>query len=596
MLIISADFFALYYLIFSVFRRIFIFNREKRLDVGKKDWWSGGRLHRQVSTLFSCIAVIPSVCVFGFSILFLNVGIDTLFKTPVKTAMGSAESVSKIYINHMKLALEDFIIGLGFRLNEIIHEKFDIQKSAIEKVLDEHTFGLDIDAMVFQTDGSTKTILGTSSFVLSLQFDYINPEVFQNGKEFVNSFEGANAVFAVRKIDSLLGIYLVVKRKVDDSIIEHRGRIKSAIEDYTSLAHQKTSIKFTFLVFFSGIVLFLLLASILVGVLFSSRIIRPVDKLINGASDISCGRYDIFIDSEPFHNELDILVRSFNTMSKKLSEQRMELATFHRQSAWIDIARKIAHEIKNPLTPINLSVDMLKRKYLLKIGETEIFENCLDTIARQVRCIENLITEFSSFARMPAPLFRECDIIEIVNDVICIHSSANEGISFTSDIQCDSFNCFIDPDKINQVLMNVVQNSVNSINESGAVKNEAIVSADFRLPDDSGGANDSECKDVKCAENKEKRLGEVRVSFYPEHESYSISVEDSGQGFSEISIERAFDPYYTTRMKGSGLGLAISYKIISEHRGSIKLGRSSSLGGASVSITIPTKMRLSEPE
>lgn len=544
--LVFIDFITLYCLIFILLRKILSF---------KKKNGSGMKLYKQVIALFSCMTGIPAICVFAFALLFLNTGIETLFKTPVKKAIESAEQVSQIYINHMKWAMEDFVSGLGGRLSEIFEGQV-VARDMIELILNEYTLGLDIDVSVFQMIGNDKIVLATSSFVLSLQFKDIPYEALLSIPGETRSFEDERSVFAIRKVVDSLDVYVIARRDVTPEILEHKNKIRGAVLEYTTLATQRLGLKFTFIAFFSSIVICLLLASILIGILFANRIIVPVNKLIIGAQRISDGNYDVPIKSKNFSNELDLLISSFNIMRQKLVSQRRELIIFHRQSAWRDIARKIAHEIKNPLTPIMLSADRLKNKYLEKIDDNKIFINCVDTIMRQVTCIQKLVTEFSDFARMPPPNFQQCNIVKIINDVLFIQVSANKTIKFKLNLSDDEFECIADSDKMNQILLNIIQNAVNSVTENNTVK----------------GVIGSGC---------------IEVSFFHNDKTYIIKTEDDGPGFSEDAIEHAFDPYYTTRENGSGLGLSIVYRIVSEHNGKVILSRSERLGGACVTLELP---------
>jgi two-component system nitrogen regulation sensor histidine kinase NtrY len=549
------DFCVLYIAIGAIARKIY-----RLLKISKKQW-GGHKLHKQIIIIFSTMTAVPALCVFTFAVLFLNTGIDALFKTPVKIAMDSAGQVANIYISHMKWAMEDFLSGLGTSLAEIIQDRVIIDKNLVEDILIGYTSGLDIDAMVFQLIDEEKFIIATSSFVLSLQFSEIPKEIFEEPTNAARSFEQDQFVFAVKEVDRSKGLYVIAKRNISSAILDHKYKIKSAVSEYTKLAVHRSGIKITFVAFFSSIVVLLLLISIFVGVFFANRIIVPINKLIVGAKQISRGNYDIVINSKRFKNEIDLLISSFNVMLQQLTKQREELIIFHKQTAWRDIARKIAHEIKNPLTPIMLAANRLKNKYSSKISEddTHIFTSCLDTIVRQVSCIENLVSEFSKFARMPAPTLARCDIIKIIEDVVFIHASANQNIKFHKALSVDQFFCTIDPDQINQVLMNILQNAINAINET------------------SGSTSKS---------------GDVYISFSNQNESFRIFIEDNGPGFPTGAIEHAFDPYYTTRKKGNGLGLSIVYRIITEHSGVINLSKSNTHDGAAVSIELPSTPRL----
>jgi two-component system nitrogen regulation sensor histidine kinase NtrY len=282
----------------------------------------------------------------------------------------------------------------------------------------------------------------------------------------------------------------------------------------------------------------------------------PINKLILAAKNISLGDYDSPIVAPEFKNELDILVSSFNIMVSKLKDQRRELVVSNKQNAWRDIARKIAHEIKNPLTPIQLAAERLKKKYAREqIADYETFLTCIDTIVRQVKCIGGLVTEFSNFARMPAARLENIDIVQIMREAIFLQDGSNKNIHFhlilNSVKKCF---CLVDSSQMNQVFINLLQNSVNAITE--------------------------DCNN-----------GNVYVTL-KKTDTVVIIIEDDGSGFSQDALVNALDPYYTTRKTGSGLGLAVVYKIIVEHGGRIELSNSKKFGGASVRIDLPIVNKL----
>ena len=212
------------------------------------------------------------------------------------------------------------------------------------------------------------------------------------------------------------------------------------------------------------------------------------------------------------------------------------LLSAQRQAAWAEVARRIAHEVKNPLTPIRLSAERLERKYLKQIGEDrDSFTNAIATIIRQVDTIGRLINEFSAFARMPAPVLREENVGELVRDAVFLQQSAWPRIQFTVELPSKPVRLICDGQKVTQALTNLLQNSINALSEGQRAPPWTIV---------------------------------VRVR---EHDTnVQLEVEDNGQGF-PADGERLFEPYVTTRAKGTGLGLAIVKKIMEEHGGSVEL-------------------------
>jgi two-component system nitrogen regulation sensor histidine kinase NtrY len=282
-------------------------------------------------------------------------------------------------------------------------------------------------------------------------------------------------VISVVALEKARGIYLVASAPIEETIMDHKYKIHTAVMEYSNLATQRGSVKISFILFFTVVTTILLLSSILVGGIFANRILKPINKLISATKSVTSGNYDVLIKSEKYNSEFDILISTFNNMMSKLEQQKQQLIISNRQSAWRDIARKIAHEIKNPLTPIQLSAERLRNKYKDEIvNKPEVFNSCIDTIVRQVQCIGNLVKEFSDFARMPVPKMEKVDIVSVIKEAIVLQSNAHRYIRFHQFFDKESYICEIDQTQINQVLINVIQNAANAIVESRDIKSGNI--------------------------------------------------------------------------------------------------------------------------
>ena len=243
-----------------------------------------------------------------------------------------------------------------------------------------------------------------------------------------------------------------------------------------------------------------------------------------------------------------------------------DLLSAQRKAAWADVARRIAHEIKNPLTPIQLSAERLKRKYLQQITkDPEVFTACTETIIRQVGDIGRMVDEFSSFARMPQPVMERYDLLELCRQSIFLQKTSFPGIEFSFQCDAETLEMNMDSRLMGQALTNLLKNAAESI-ESKAK--------------DGGG------KDKKGGQKKDTPLGQVEVSVAPSDGRAEIIIEDDGYGFPEQSRETLTEPYVTTREKGTGLGLAIVKKIMEDHHGTLIL-ENRSKGGARVRLILP---------
>ena len=353
-----------------------------------------------------------------------------------------------------------------------------------------------------------------------------------------------------------LGICINASLPIDLDILEHRQKIQRANAEYSNLSLFRTNLKISFMMLFSILAVLLVLAAILTGIIFAKRVMLPISKLVIAVDNLNLDSTIAPFQIGAPNNELMILVNAFNAMINRIIQQNKHIITVNRLNAWQDVARKIAHEIKNPLTPIQLSAERIRNKYQKEIvNNPEIFNTCLDTIIRQVKSIGNLVTEFSNFARMPEPKIERVDIVELMKQSVLIQSSAHKNIQFIQHYALAEYFCYIDPSQINQVMLNLIQNAVNSITENTPKTNTFI--------------------------------GNIMVTFEINDEIMFISIEDDGIGFSDSAMEKALEPYYTTREQGTGLGLAIVNKIIVDHGGKVILGTSQTLGGAKVLLRMP---------
>jgi two-component system nitrogen regulation sensor histidine kinase NtrY len=259
-------------------------------------------------------------------------------------------------------------------------------------------------------------------------------------------------------------------------------------------------------------------------------------------------------------------VVTFDDVSNLLSAQR--------KAAWADVARRIAHEIKNPLTPIQLSAERLKKKYLKQINEDpETFITCTETIIRQVGDIGRMVDEFSSFARMPQPVIEPHDFLELCRQAIFLQKTAFPQIKFSFHCDAEALELNIDSSLMGQALTNLLKNAVESIESQK--KNE-------------GGKNgrSENKKDKKGGRKKTVSMGRIEVFVVPSDDQVEVIIEDSGGGFPRQSRETLTEPYVTTRDKGTGLGLAIVKKIMEDHHGTLIL-EDHAEGGAKVRLILP---------
>lgn len=234
-----------------------------------------------------------------------------------------------------------------------------------------------------------------------------------------------------------------------------------------------------------------------------------------------------------------------------------ELVAAQRTSAWADVARRIAHEIKNPLTPIQLSAERLRRKYADEVtSDPEVFEQCTETIIRQVGDIGRMVDEFSSFARMPAPVMKKHDVSDITRQSVFMQKVANQNISYDLDMPEETVSLFCDGRLVSQALTNILKNAGEAVS-------------------------------ARADEEGEDFQGQIKIHLEDSDLHVLIEVTDNGCGLPQEHRHRLTEPYMTTRQKGTGLGLAIVRKIMEDHEGRLIIDDAEEGQGAVIRFILP---------
>ena len=504
------------------------------------------KLHIHLALVFSASALIPAVVVAGFAAAFFQTGgVNEWFGTPVRRAIDGAKEVAQAYVKENKRAIE----ADAFRLIALLRPQMigllqdpELLRNLMNWASKE--FNLE-EVIIF--DGQKNIVFRSYlTFAMVLEkilykdFEYVK----QNNEIVIH--EHKDRVRALVRLDPLTDTYLFIGKIVDQKVLSYITHTEEASSAYELLANQQSGISFVFIVYFSLIVFLLLLGAAWGGLHLANRLFAPIDLLIQAAQQITLGHWDVHINAKPTNNEMDLLISSFNVMVEQLQKQKIEISRSQKQETWADIAQKIAHEIKNPLTPIQLSAERLKRRYSKQIHEgVQVFDDCISTIIRQVEQIQRLVNEFSAFARMPGPAMKKEDLVHFCSQVVQFYQQAHPAIafSFKSNVKLIMFH--FDTIQFNQVLSNLLQNSINAL--------------------------------VECKNLTEKPL--IQVIIKKHSDKITIEFKDNGPGFLQEHISRLLEPYYTTREKGTGLGLAIVSKIIGDHNGAIYF-RNNPSGGA----------------
>jgi len=343
---------------------------------------------------------------------------------------------------------------------------------------------------------------------------------------------------------------------MDPKVIKYLQETDEAVSFYFTVQESKTGIKITFGIIYLLVVTLFLFLSIIISIIFASRLSIPIINLIKASEKISSGDLNAKVPHIKADDEFNKLNKNFNLMIDKLKKQQDKLLLSERHLAWENVARKLAHEIKNPLTPIQLSIDRIREKYLPKINDKDNnFSEYLNTVAKQIKDIEFLLNQFSDFARMPKPIFKKINLNKLIYRSVSLHKLSNTNIKINcTDLQ-KIIDIYGDEEQLNRVFINLIKNSIESINE------KELKSVDFK--------------------------GKIYVDFKADNSYIFITIEDNGIGFEKVDKTKMLTPYFTTKKKGTGLGLAIVTKIINDHNGSILFN--SIKDGAKVEISLPKK-------
>ena len=339
----------------------------------------------------------------------------------------------------------------------------------------------------------------SEEFVVPSDEDY--DEVLKGKPVFItDSLENKTTVMT--KLTSLVDTYLYISRNIDPEILRYLNETEQAVSFYYSVENSQTGIKVTFAIIYIIVVTLLLFLSTSIAITFASRLTKPIVNLIGASDSISKGRLDVKVPELETDEEFKQLNKNFNSMIERLKDNQNKLLLNERYEAWENVARKLAHEIKNPLTPIQLSIDSLREKYKNKLDERkDDFEKYLETINRQIKDIEKLVNEFSNFARMPRPILNKVDIVKIIeNSLDLIKMSSKYEINFNNK----SKQIYIkgDEEQLNRVFINLIKNSEEALEENsekdpdfrGIINIEILVNNDYivcRLTDNGPGITDA---------------------------------------------------------------------------------------------------------
>ncbi len=533
-------FFSLVYLLFPIFLRV----RRKKIST----------LNSKFTLYFILIALTPSVFLGIIGLVLINFGINDWFNSKINNVIDNSVFVAESYLEEHKETIKGDVYAMYNDLNS----SSDIFSNDLNKL----TLALRTQSLIRSLPEAY--VIDRKGNIISKAFEtnnliYSPPEnSFDRadvGEMTIMSSTQVNKVYALVKLNNYNESYLFAGRSMDANVISALNDTISAKNEYTFLESNRNQISLIFVLIYIVISLILILLSTFIGLKFAERIVSPLSSVIKATNNISKGSYDDKIRKTNDYIELNRLADSFNKMSSDILKQRKQILISKKHETWSDIARRIAHEIKNPLTPIQLSSERLEKKIKLADIDNNEINECIDTIRRQVNEIGYLVDEFSNFARLPNPQLENTDIILIINDIIHDYKNNYKSISFEFEFDNDSFEIKIDKSQISRVLQNLVINAIHSIEEKKNFNGNILI-----------------------------KTSNVNNYFY-------IYIVDNGIGL-KYEKDEIIKPYFTTKKRkgGSGLGLAIVEKILFDHNAEFSIeNRSDDIEGVQVEIKFDLK-------
>jgi two-component system nitrogen regulation sensor histidine kinase NtrY len=519
---------------------------------GKKNK-TGSQTNLKYISIFSVFTLIPSLVVAIFSLFLFNFGIQNYFDKQITNAVNNSYDVAKNYLEESKKNVQSDVILMSNGLNRASTLYYS-NPDRFKAIMKSEQLLRRIDD-VYLIDGLGNVLISNirdiaDEFIIPSDENY--DQALEGKPVFItNNLENKTTV--MNKLTSLVDTYLYISRNIDSEILRYLNETEQAVSFYYSVENSQTGIKVTFAIIYIIVVTLLLFLSTSIAITFASRLTKPIVNLIGASDAISKGTLDVKVPNIEADDEFKQLNANFNSMIDRLKKQQDKLLANERYEAWESVARKLAHEIKNPLTPIQLSIDRLREKYSSKISsDSEDFEKYLATINRQIKDIEGLVNEFSNFARMPRPIFKKINIIDIINrSVDFIKMSSKNKISINTNHKKLIVNG--DSEQLNRVFINLIKNS-----------EEAFLDLVKKTPN---------------------FKGKIDIEIISNNDYIVVRLTDNGTGISDT--KKVMTPYFTTKTKGTGLGLPIVSKIINEHSGDFLIKNKKDGNGVDIEISFP---------
>ena len=526
-------------LLFLLFLFIFLEIRKAIKNDIDKD---GFNSNKKYITYFALFTFIPSLLISIFSLFLFSFALEKYFDKKVTTVVNNSYELAKNYVEEVRNKIQSEIVLIAFDTNKSKkflnnnqkeYKRFLKTQKLIRRVDEIHIIDIN-KKLLFSTLENDELYNPPIDKALNLVLDDDRP------LKIINALENRSA--AIMRLQNFDNRFIYVVKYLDKDISRYLNESQEAINFYYTVEEKSTGIKISFAIIYIIIVSLLLFISISIAIRFSSRFFRSINNLIFASASIGEGNLDTKVPELKTDKDLEVLNKNFNLMIKRLRDQQEKLIINERHEAWGSLARKLAHEIKNPLTPIQLTIDRLKTKYSDQMIERDKnnFKENLKIINNQIKQIEKLVNEFSDFARMPKPIFQKNDLISLIKENIKLLQELDNSIEITLNVNLPKIFLECDKEQLSRVFLNLIKNSIESIHQK-----------------------------IKNNNNYNKNIA-IELTDYDDH--INLTIVDTGVGFGDLKsdIRDILNPYFTTKKNGTGLGLSIVNKILNDHNGNIE--------------------------
>ena len=514
----------------------------------------GSVANRKYIVSFGLFTLIPSLLITIFSLFIFSFALEKYFDKKITTAVNNSYEIAKNYVDEKRNKIQSEIVLIAFDLNKY-HNVYKTDLNRFKSFINTQNLIRDVDQL-YLIDSSGELILSANDTkYIKIEEKAIQMVISDDRPlKIINASENRSA--AVIRLQNFNDTFLYVVKSLDKNISNYLIESEEAVNFYYTVENQSLGIRISFAIIYISLVTLLLFLSITIAIRFSSRFFISINNLITASEKIGKGNLDVKVPELKADREMELLNKNFNSMIDKLKTQQDKLLSNERHEAWESVARKMAHEIKNPLTPIQLTIDNINSKYLPELSEEKKYkyQENLKTILKQIKQIENLVNEFSDFARMPKPHIKKNDLTKVLDENIALLKKIDNSINFKVNNKIGK-NILIsfDNEQFSRLFFNLIKNSIESINENVKKTNKSLKNIDIEI--------------------NQRR------------DYIIVNLTDTGEGFKDKKPKDIIKPYYTTKDKGTGLGLSIVDKIINDHNGSIKFLNTKN--GAKVQIIIP---------